>query len=62
MRRGNRDQRLHSYRWQQTTKRILTRDAHRCQWGLDGCTEWADAVDHVYPTAMDGARRPTVLG
>jgi hypothetical protein len=43
------DKRLSSYAWQQFRKRILRRDLHRCQWRLEGCTEYAD------PWVWDGA-------
>jgi hypothetical protein len=49
------DKRLSSYAWQQFRKRILRRDLHRCQWRLDGCTEYADQVDHINPRVWDGA-------
>ena len=49
------DKRLSSYAWQQFRKRILRRDLHRCQWRLEGCTEYADQVDHLNPRVWDGA-------
>jgi 5-methylcytosine-specific restriction endonuclease McrA len=33
---------------------VLTRDGHRCQLQLDGCTRIATTVDHVRPREVAG--------
>ena len=49
------DRRLTSRQWAKTKKRIQQRDAYRCQWRLEGCTDYADQVDHIEPRARGGA-------
>jgi 5-methylcytosine-specific restriction endonuclease McrA len=40
--------------WQTIRLTILDRDAHTCQVHLPGCTQKADAVDHIIPTSHGG--------
>lgn len=47
------DRRLSTRRWQAFRERILLRDRRLCQWMLDGCTDYADQVDHIIPRSWD---------
>ena len=53
-----RDKRLSTRHWQNLRKRVLSRDHHRCQWRLVGCTEFGDQADHIFPRVLMGENDP----
>jgi len=43
------------WHWSAIRRRVLARDAHRCQLGIPGiCTATATEVDHIRPRAVGG--------
>jgi 5-methylcytosine-specific restriction endonuclease McrA len=42
---------INSWRWTQVSREVRKRDLYRCQWRLEGCTEYADTTDHIIPRA-----------
>jgi 5-methylcytosine-specific restriction endonuclease McrA len=49
------DRRINSWLWTKVSREVRKRDMHRCQWRLEGCTEYAGTVDHIVPRSWGGA-------
>ena len=45
----------HDRRWPAVRRAVFARDGRRCRIGLDGCTGWADTIDHVIELEDGGA-------
>ena len=53
--------RLQSRQWKVLRQAVLIRDLYQCQIQMEGCTQRADAVDHIRSREMGGSDDPSNL-